>query len=108
MAKKLLFICSQNKLRSRTAETVFCDYPGVEADSAGLNDSAEVPLVPEHIEWADHIFVMEEDHRTRLNNKFGEYLKGKRVTVLSIKDNYEYMDKELVDTLKWKCSMYMP
>jgi len=42
--KNLLFLCSQNKLRSPTAEAVFADYPGVEVDSAGLNNDAEVPL----------------------------------------------------------------
>ena len=33
--KKLLFICSQNRLRSPTAEAVFCKYEGLEVDSAG-------------------------------------------------------------------------
>ena len=35
--KKLLFICSQNKLRSPTAETVFNEHERLEAFSAGLN-----------------------------------------------------------------------
>ncbi|WP_375471140.1 hypothetical protein [uncultured Nostoc sp.] len=34
--KKLLFICSQNKLRSPTAEAVFSEYEGLETDSASL------------------------------------------------------------------------
>lgn len=42
--KKLLFICSQNKLRSPTAEAVFSEYEGLETDSAGLDRYAEVPL----------------------------------------------------------------
>lgn len=32
---RLLFVCSQNRLRSPTAEVVFSAYPGVEAISAG-------------------------------------------------------------------------
>jgi len=39
-----LFICSQNKWRSPTAEEVFSEYPLVETDSAGLNSGAEVML----------------------------------------------------------------
>ena len=31
-ALRVLFICSQNKLRSPTAEHVFADYPGIECN----------------------------------------------------------------------------
>jgi predicted protein tyrosine phosphatase len=34
--KKLLFICSQNRLRSPTAEAVFCEYEGLEVESAKI------------------------------------------------------------------------
>lgn len=54
--KKLLFICSKNKLRSPTAEAVFSEYEGFETDSAGLDRYAEVPLSTEAIQWADIIF----------------------------------------------------
>ena len=106
MPKNILFLCSQNKLRSPTAEAVFCDYAGIEVDSAGLNDSAEIPLTEEHLEWSEHIFVMEKNHRTRLNNKFGSHLKGKKVTVLNIPDDFPYMDEALILLLKQKCAMY--
>mgnify|MGYP001033597397 CR=1 FL=1 len=38
--KKLLFICSQNKLRSPTAEAIFSQDDRLEALSAGLNNDA--------------------------------------------------------------------
>ena len=56
--KRLLFLCSQNKLRSPTAAATFCDVAGIETDSAGLNNDAEVPLSVEQIEWADGFLVM--------------------------------------------------
>ena len=34
---KLLFICSRNKWRSRTAEELYRDFPGCVAKSAGPN-----------------------------------------------------------------------
>ena len=105
--KRLLFLCSQNKLRSPTAETVFDGYPGVEVDSAGLNNDAEVPLSDEQIEWAEVIIVMEKVHRTRLNRKFGHALGGKRIAVLNIPDDYEYMDEELIELLKVRCQPYL-
>lgn len=106
--KHLLFICSQNKLRSPTAEAVFSDYPGVETDSAGLNNDAEVPLSEEQIEWADVIIVMEKTHRERLNRKFRHALKGKRIAVLGIPDDYEYMDPDLIRLLTQNCAPYLP
>lgn len=106
--KRLLFICSQNKLRSPTAEAVFADHPGVEVDSAGLNNDAEVPLGDEQLEWADVILVMEKTHRARLNRNFSRALAGKRIAVLNIPDDYEYMQSELVEILKQKCAQYLP
>lgn len=108
MKKRILFLCSQNKLRSPTAETIFADHDAVEVDSAGLNNDAVVPLSSEQVEWADLILVMESDHRSRLNRKFGDSLRGKRVAVLNIPDHYEYMEPSLVALLKRKCAQYIP
>ncbi|MDE0861561.1 MAG: low molecular weight protein tyrosine phosphatase family protein [Akkermansiaceae bacterium] len=106
--KHLLFLCSQNKLRSPTAETIFADHPGIDIDSAGLNNDAIVPLSAEQLEWADFIIVMERTHRTRLNRKFKHALAGKRIAVLGIPDNYEYMDPDLIQLLKVRCAPYLP
>ena len=101
--RNLLFLCSRNKLRSPTAEAIFADHPGVEVDSAGLSSDAEVPLEEEQVQWADVILVMEKVHRERLNKKFGKLLGTKKVVVLNIPDNYDYMDEELVKLLKQRC-----
>ncbi|MGL5020088.1 MAG: low molecular weight protein tyrosine phosphatase family protein [Luteolibacter sp.] len=108
MKKRILFLCSQNKLRSPTAEAVFAGHPAVEVDSAGLNNDAEVPLSEEQVEWADLILVMESTHRSRLNRKFGKSLAGKRVVVLNIPDDYDCMDPVLIDLLKKRCAPYIP
>ena len=100
--KKILFICSKNRLRSPTAEAVFSEYEGLEVDSAGLDREAEVPLCSEVIQWADLIFVMEKSHRSKLSKQFQPWLKGKRVICLDIPDEYEYMEPILVELLKKK------
>ncbi|MGL5806151.1 MAG: low molecular weight protein tyrosine phosphatase family protein [Xenococcaceae cyanobacterium] len=100
--KKLLFICSQNRLRSPTAETIFSEYKGLEVTSAGLDRGAEMPLCSEDILWADLIFVMEKSHRRKLSQKFQPWLKGKRVICLDIPDEYEYMQPALIELLKKK------
>ncbi len=97
---KLLFLCSQNKLRSPTAEVIFSEYEGLEVESAGLNKGAENLLSAETIEWADIIFVMEKSHRNKLSKNFKLFMKGKRVICLDIPDEYNYMQPELITILK--------
>ncbi len=105
--QKLLFICTQNKLRSPTAEHVFAQFDDIECDSAGLGNDAAVQLSPEQIEWADIIFVMERVHRNKLTKKFKKYLNGKRVIVLGIPDEFEYMDESLVKLLHMKVPQFL-
>ena len=105
---RVLFICSQNRLRSPTAEQVFASWRGIEVASAGLNENAESPVTPELLEWAELIFVMEKVHRKRLARKFRAYLNRKRVICLDIPDEYEFMDPTLVSLLRAKVPKYLP
>jgi predicted protein tyrosine phosphatase len=108
MTRKVLFICSQNRLRSPTAEQVFADWPGVETSSAGLNHDAENPVTPELLQWADIVFVMERAHRLKLAAKFKPYLGKARVICLDIPDEYEFMDPDLIRLLKARVPRYLP
>ena len=105
--KRALFICSQNRLRSPTAEQIFASWPDVETDSAGLGGDANVPLSPEQIAWATIIFVMEKRHRNRLGERFRQYLNGKRVICLDIPDDYEFMQPELITLLTAKAGKFL-
>lgn len=67
MSLRVLFLCSQNRLRSPTAEQLFADWPGIETSSAGLNQGAENPLTPELLAWSQLVFVMERAHRSKLD-----------------------------------------
>jgi len=97
---KVLFICSQNCLRSPTAEEVFSIVPGLEVTSAGTDDGAEVVVSGDLVDWADIIIVMEDRHKRRMNEKFGSALRDKKLVALAIPDNYERMDPDLVAILK--------
>ncbi|WP_152004088.1 low molecular weight protein tyrosine phosphatase family protein [Desulfoluna spongiiphila] len=105
--KKILFICSQNKLRSPTAETVFFNYDGWEVRSAGLNNDAEIPLEIDDVLWAEYIFVMEQTHKRKLEKRFREYLKNQHIICLGIPDNYKYMDKQLIHILENKVPKFI-
>nr|WP_210348972.1 low molecular weight protein tyrosine phosphatase family protein [Agrobacterium sp. Ap1] len=105
--KNVLFVCSQNKLRSPTAEQVFADWPGVETSSAGTNNDAENPLSHELVEWADIIFVMERAHRAKLQSRYRAALNGTRIVCLDIPDDYQFMDPRLVELLKAKVPRHL-
>ena len=105
--KRFLFICSQNKLRSPTAEQVFSNYPNVETRSAGLNNDAIHPLSSEDLLWAECIFVMENVHKNKLQKKFKEFIRNQKIIVLNIPDEQDLMDPILVDELKRKVERYL-
>jgi predicted protein tyrosine phosphatase len=102
MTRHVLFICSQNRLRSPTAEQVFADWPGIETASAGLKPDADVPVSPELLQWADLIVVMERAHRSRLASRFQRWLGSKRIVCLDIPDDYAFMAPALVALLQAK------
>lgn len=95
--RRVLFLCSRNRLRSPTAEQLFASWPGIVTDSAGLADDADAPLSPEQLDWADLIVVMEAVHRRRLQARHRARLRGKRVVVLGIADDYDFMQPALIE-----------
>ncbi len=97
--RNILFVCSQNKLRSPTAEQVFADRQDLEVSSAGTNNDAETPLSSELVAWADIIFAMEKTHRSKIQRRYRAALKGKRIVCLDIPDDYGFMDERLVAIL---------
>jgi predicted protein tyrosine phosphatase len=93
----VLFICSRNQWRSPTAEQVWRQMPGLQVRSAGTSPQARRPVTEKDIRWAEVIFVMEPKHRQRLQAEFRQSLDHKRVEVLHIPDDYQFMDPELVE-----------
>lgn len=103
----LLFVCSENRLRSPTAEAIFSKYDGVNAIGAGTNLDAETTVTGDLIEWADVVLVMEKSHKNKISKKFRELLKNKRLVCLDIPDNYERMQPELIKLLEARVSRYV-
>ena len=97
---KLLFICSRNLWRSRTAEDIFKGTPGLEVRSAGTQPGARIRVTESLIRWADIVFVMERKHRDILQERFEEAMDGRAVYCLDIPDEFSYMDAELVELLR--------
>ena len=101
-------MCSQNRLRSPTAEHVFAEIDGIQTLSAGTNSDAEEKLSDELVEWADFIFVMESTHRNKLRKRHRSALKDQRVVVLGIPDEYDFMEPDLVALLKDRMARWLP
>lgn len=99
----VLFICSANIDRSKTAEVYFsAKYPQHAFRSAGTNlercrASGTTALTREHLEWANKVFAMEEKHKA-----FVHSIRPVAVNVLAINDDYTFMDQKLIDILEKK------
>ena len=97
---KILFLCSQNKKRSLTAEKIFNGVNGHTVRSAGTEKNARIKVTPGIIGWADIIYCMEKKHVRRIKDRYNELLIKKEVICLNIPDEYEFMDDELVSLLE--------
>ena len=104
---KLLFVCSQNRIRSLTAEKVFAGLEGFKVRSAGTQPGARIVVTDGQIGWADIIFAMEKSHVNLLRRKFGTALDSKRVIALHIPDEYKFMQPELIDELKCQVGQHI-
>lgn len=97
---KLLFLCSQNKRRSLTAEKLFDQRGMWVAKSAGTETNARIKVTPGLIGWADIIFTMEKKHTRRIQDRYYSEIQGKKVICLYITDDYDYMDSQLIEILE--------
>ena len=107
MTHNILFICSHNQWRSPTAEKVYSKDPCVNVRSAGTSPKARHTVNAKDIEWAETILVMEYKHKDRLKADYGKQLKYKKVIVLDIPDEYQYMDEELVGLIEASVEGYI-
>jgi predicted protein tyrosine phosphatase len=105
--RKLLFVCSRNRIRSLTAERLFDGDARYLARSAGTSADARVRVTAGHIGWADVVFVMEKRHRDLLRSRFPDALAGKRVVCLFVPDEYIFMAEDLIDLLLSRLSAHL-
>ena len=95
---KILFICNQNKNRSKTAEELFKGK--FETRSVGLyNDN---PVTEEEIMWADVVIVMQSQQRSELARRSPKAYMQKRILSFDVPDIYGYNDSDLSKLLNQK------
>ena len=101
---KVLFICNQNKHRSKTAEEYF--KKKFVTRSAGLHN--QEPVQEKDLSWADVVFVMEEEQRQELAERFPKQYLQKRILSLEIPDVYQYQQPELIQLLRRRMEEHKP
>jgi len=105
---KILFVCSRNRRRSLTAETIFQDDPRWQVRSAGTEEGARIKVTAGHLGWADVIVVMEKRHKERLRQKYPDALADKPCLCLFVSDDYEYMAADLIELLRERMKEHFP
>lgn len=73
IAMPVLFLCSQNRLRSPTAEMVFANWPSVECTSAGTNRGADTPLLRRILSNGQSLLCAIELDNRRVQTSSGRY-----------------------------------
>ena len=96
---RVVFVCTQNKLRSPTAEAIFAQHPGWQVASAGTERDAPTPLTRDLVEWADVAVCMQKQHRDWIPSKLKGAIPDERILILGVPDDYEFMQPELVALL---------
>ena len=103
----ILFICSRNQWRSPTAEAIYKKRDDIFVKSAGTEPSARIRLTAKNIIWADLIFVMEKKHKQKMIERFPNETDEKRIIILDIEDEYQFMDSELIEEIETKVNQYI-
>lgn len=111
--KNILFVCSANKQRSKTAEDYFSTkFAGLHHfNSAGTNlkicnKEGTNPINQEFLDWADLILVMEKRHKELILSSFSKK-HGSKIKTLAIPDRFKYYQKELIELLENKVEVFL-
>lgn len=99
---KILFVCTANQMRSKTAEEIYKNDERFIVRSAGVANFAKVTLDQELLTWADYIIVMEEMHIKWISLSFPILYSNinNKILSLEIPDVFNFMDPELVSLVE--------
>ncbi|WP_323788992.1 phosphotyrosine protein phosphatase [Psychroserpens sp.] len=106
----ILFVCSANKQRSKTAEDYFSsknlnhNFHSVGTNQKICNKEGTNFITENDLVWADLVYTMEEKHR-KIINKHSNRIFNSKIKVLHIPDIYKYYQKELLELLDCKVSI---
>ncbi|MEW6990477.1 hypothetical protein AADZ91_07275 [Colwelliaceae bacterium 6441] len=97
----ILFLCTANIQRSKTAEEIFRaansdhEYKSAGLSSKYVQKANSTLCTEEMLKWAVRIYVFEQQHIDRIKEHTGVVYLPK-ITNLNIPDNYQYFQRELI------------
>jgi predicted protein tyrosine phosphatase len=106
--RKVLFICRYNRMRSPTAERVYARRADLEVRSAGTSPDALARINERMLEWADLIFIMDDEQRRSLEVRFTGHPALQRLICLNIPDEFTFLQPELVELLEARVGPHLP
>ena len=105
---RVLFVCRYNRMRSATAERIFGKRTDLDVRSAGTSPDALTRVNVRMLDWADLIFIMDDDQRQALQRQFGSHPALHRLICLDIPDEFAFLQPELVDLLQTRATPHLP
>lgn len=105
--KRVLFICTQNKVRSLTAEHLYRVRPDLEVKSCGTATFAKNQLSKELLDWAEAVFTFDDSQMEVIERHFHQAAQGKPVICLGLPDIFTYKSDALVVKLTAKLEPYL-
>jgi predicted protein tyrosine phosphatase len=106
--RNILFVCHLNRVRSATAERLFCKRPDLDVRSAGTSSDAMVQVNARMLEWADMVITMDESQRIALEQMFPRHAALGRLVCIQIADDYTFLQPELVALLEARVTPLVP
>ena len=105
---RVLFVCRHNRMRSATAERIFGKRTDLDVRSAGTSPDALTRVNVRMLDWADLIFIMDDDQRRSLQRQFAPHAALGRLICLDIPDEFAFLQPELVDLLQTRATPHLP
>ena len=105
---RVLFVCRHNMMRSPTAERIFGKRSDLDVRSAGTSDDALARVNARMLDWADLIFIMDDQQRRSLRKRFAGHPALERLICLDIPDKFSFLQTELVELLEARATPHLP
>jgi len=95
-------------MRSPSAERMFSKRTDLEVRSAGTAPDALAQVNAQMLDWADLIFIMDEQQRRALRRRFAGHPSLERLICLDIPDKFTFLQPELMALLESRTTPHLP
>ncbi len=87
---------------------MFSKRVDLEVRSAGTASDALARVNTQMLDWADLIFIMDEQQRRSLRRRFAGHPALERLVCLEIPDEYTFLQPELISLIESRTRAHLP